>query len=213
MTDLGLTIAPKSDQLNSDDLITGPRTIKIVKVSLCTEADQPIAINFEGDGGKPYKPCKSMRRVLVNVWGRNGNEYAGRSMTIYRDAAVQFGGMQVGGIRISHMSHIDKPATMALTATRANRKPFTVQPLAVARTRRDFLNDLNATLAACHTAEEVEVIAQSAEVEKAIANFKNGALTELNAMLAAALERVNSGMDDANEPADDDEEVLTGNVP
>ncbi|MDR3439850.1 hypothetical protein [Telmatospirillum sp.] len=132
MTDLRKTIAPKSDQMNSDDLIGGARTITVTKVSLCTEAEQPIAINFEGDNGKPYKPCKSMRRVMVTVWGPDGGAYAGRSMTLYRDPSVQFGGLAVGGIRISHMSHIDKPVTMALTATRANRKAFTVKPLVVA---------------------------------------------------------------------------------
>jgi hypothetical protein len=129
MTNLRATIAPKSDQLNADDLMSITRTIKVTKVSLCGEAEQPIAINFEGDGGKPYKPCKSMRRVLVTVWGQDGNDYAGRSMTLYRDDKVTFGGLAVGGIRISHMSNIDKEITMALTATRASRKPFTVKPL------------------------------------------------------------------------------------
>lgn len=133
ITDLSKTIAPKSDQLNADDLIGGSRTITVTAVSLCSEADQPIAINFEGDGGKPYKPCKSMRRVLVHVWGRDGAGYVGRSMTIFRDEGVKFGGMAVGGIRISHMSNLDKEVTMALTATRASRKPYVVKPIAVAK--------------------------------------------------------------------------------
>lgn len=124
------TIASKSDQLNSDDLIGGPRTIKVTKVSFDPKTpEQPASIYYEGDQNKPYKPCKSMRRVLVNVWGPDANAYVERSMSIYRDEGVVFGGMAVGGIRISHMSHIDKPVTMALTATRANRKPFTVKPL------------------------------------------------------------------------------------
>jgi hypothetical protein len=130
MTDVGATIAPKSDQLNSDDLISGPMTVTITKVAGNEGTpEQPINIFFEGDNGKPYRPCKSMRRVMVAVWGRDGHEYVGRSMTLYRDPEVMFGGLKVGGTRISHMSHIDKPITMALTATRANRKPFTVQPL------------------------------------------------------------------------------------
>jgi hypothetical protein len=133
MTDLSGTISPKSDQLNSDDLIAGPRTIAITAVRANEDsAEQPISIFFDGDGGKPYKPCKSMRRVLVAVWGPDGSTFPGRSLTIYRDAGVTFGGLQVGGIRISHMSHIDRPVTLALTATRANRKPFTVKPLEVA---------------------------------------------------------------------------------
>lgn len=129
MTDLSQTIAPKSDQLNADDLIGGPKTIRITRVSRMSEPDQPIAINFEGDGGKPYKPCKSMRRVLVTVWGIDGNTYAGRRMTLYRDEKVQFGGMAVGGIRISHVSGIDREMTMALTVTKARRVPYTVKPL------------------------------------------------------------------------------------
>lgn len=128
MNDLRTTIIPKSDQINSDDLIGRSMTIKITGVSLKVD-EQPVSINFEGDNGKPFKPGKSMRRVLVNAWGPDGNQYVGRSMTLYRDDKVQFGGLAVGGIRISHMSHIDKPVTMALTVTRANKKPFTVQPL------------------------------------------------------------------------------------
>jgi len=46
---------------------------------------------------------------------------------------VKWGGLEVGGIRISHMSHIDKPVTIALTATRGNKKPVTVKPLEVQR--------------------------------------------------------------------------------
>ncbi|MFK5596805.1 hypothetical protein ACFZ8E_07350 [Methylobacterium sp. HMF5984] len=133
MTDLSQTIAPKSDQLNADDLIGGPRTITVTRVSAMKEPDQPIAVYFEGDGGKPYKPGKSMRRVLVRVWGNDGATYVGRRMTLYRDDAVQFGGAAVGGIRISHMSDIARDVTMALTVTRASRKPFTVKPLPVDR--------------------------------------------------------------------------------
>jgi hypothetical protein len=129
MTDLSMTIAPKSDQLNADDLIAGPRTIKVTTVRGSDDPDQPVAIHFEGDNKKPYKPCKSMRRVMVHCWGADGSTYAGRLMTLYRDEAVMFGGIKVGGIRISHMSHIDRETTMALTATRAKRMPYSVKPL------------------------------------------------------------------------------------
>ena len=130
--DLTPTITAKSDQLNADDLISGAITIKVTGIKGTSEPTQPIAIGYEGDNGKPYKPCKSMRRVLVAAWGANGAEYVGRSMTLYRDNDVSFGGIKVGGIRISHMSHIDAPLTMALTVTRASRKPYTVGKLEVA---------------------------------------------------------------------------------
>jgi len=70
---------------------------------------------------------------MVHVWGPDGAKFAGRRMTLYRDDAVRFGNAPVGGIRISHMSGIDRDVTMALTATRAARKPFTVSPLRVER--------------------------------------------------------------------------------
>jgi hypothetical protein len=130
MIDISGTVAPKSDQLNADDLIAGPKTITVAAVKLVAE-DQPVAIHFSGDDGKPYKPCKSMRRVLVRAWGSDGAKYVGRSMTLYLDESVRFGGAAVGGIRISHLSHIERPLTMALTVTRASKKAFTVAPMAV----------------------------------------------------------------------------------
>lgn len=129
MTDLSETIAPKSDQLNADSILGGPITIKVTGVSRCAEPDQPIAINYEGDDGKPFKPCKTMRRLLMLVWGKEGAQYVGRSMRLYRDDKVQFGGLAVGGIRISHMSHIERDQVVLLTATRGNKKPITVKPL------------------------------------------------------------------------------------
>ncbi len=130
MTDLSMTIAPESDQLNADDLISGPRIIRITKVSANPDlSERPVSVYFDGDDGKPFKPCKSMRRVLVHVWGKDGNAYPGRAMTLYRDPKVKFGGLEVGGIRISHMSHIEKDVTLALTVTRAARKPYIIKPL------------------------------------------------------------------------------------
>lgn len=125
---LSSTIIPKSDQLNSDDLIAGPRTIRITDVR-AGSAEQPVCIHFDGDNGRPYKPGKSMRRVLVQLWGDESKAYIGRRLTLYRDAAVKFGSDDVGGIRISHASNIDGRQTFALTVTRGKRKPYTVEPL------------------------------------------------------------------------------------
>jgi hypothetical protein len=127
--DLRPTIVAKSDQLNADDLIGTTRTVKITAVRLRDAVDQPIAIHFEGDDGKPYLPCKSMRRVMVAVWGDDGNAFVGQRMTLFRDDKVRFGSDAVGGIRISHMSGIDREKTLALMVTRGQRKPYTVRPL------------------------------------------------------------------------------------
>jgi hypothetical protein len=126
MTD---TLAPKSDQLNADDLISGPRTVTITGVSRGDD-DQPVNITTAEFGeGRPYKPCKSMRRVLVHAWGPDASKYVGRRLTLFNDQKVKWGGQDVGGIRIKAMSHIQGRLTVALTVTRGKRAPFTVEPL------------------------------------------------------------------------------------
>jgi hypothetical protein len=124
---------PKSDQLNADDLIGGPRTVTITRVAGTGNPDQPVAVGYEGDDGRPYKPCKSMRRVMVHCWGADASQYVGRSMTLVRDPEVMFGGMKVGGIRISHMSHIERDQVLALTATKGKRTGYSVRVLEVSR--------------------------------------------------------------------------------
>lgn len=129
MTDsLRDTIIPKSDQLNADDLMDISKTITVTKVSR-GNSEQPVVINFKDDNGKPYKPGKSMRRVLIHAWGDDGRLWVGKSLTIYTDPGVKFGGVAVGGIRISHMTDINRTLEIALTTTRGKRSPYTVKPL------------------------------------------------------------------------------------
>jgi hypothetical protein len=129
--DISNTLAAKSNQLNTDDLISGPITIQISRVS-AGSPEQPVAIGYEGDEGKPWYPCKSMRRVLVAAWGADASQYVGRRVTLFRDPEVMYGGIKVGGIRLSHLSDIDGPLSIALTVTRQKRAPYRVQPLAPA---------------------------------------------------------------------------------
>lgn len=126
--DIAATLEAKSSQLNTDDLIAGPKTITITKVS-SGSAEQPVAVSFEGDGGKPWYPCKSMRRVLVAAWGADASQYVGRQVTLFRDPSVIYGGIAVGGIRVSHLSHLDASLSIALTVTRQKRSLYKVQPL------------------------------------------------------------------------------------
>lgn len=130
--DLTDSIAPNSDQLNADDLMAGPRTVTITEVRAGSD-EQPVNVVLDEYGSKrPFRPSKSMRRVLVAAWGKESSAYVGKRMTIYRDPAVRFGGQEVGGIRISHMSGLDKPLRVALTVTRGKREGYIVQPLAEA---------------------------------------------------------------------------------
>lgn len=130
MSDMTAIIQPKSDQINADDLLSGPRTIKITKVDVNPGVEQPCTVHYEGENGRPFKPCKSMARVMVLVWGADSKQYAGKSMTLYHDPEVKWGGMKVGGIRISHMSDMKSNAPLMLTVTRGKKAPYSVKPLA-----------------------------------------------------------------------------------
>jgi hypothetical protein len=128
IVDMAQFVEAKSDQLNSDDLLGAPRTITVRKVT-GAEGDQPVSIYYEGDNNKPFKPCKTMRRVLLGVWGRHADAYVGRSMTLYRDDEVSFGGLAVGGIRISHMSHIDKETVVVVLKSKGKKAGIKIKPL------------------------------------------------------------------------------------
>jgi hypothetical protein len=123
------TIEAKSDQLNADDLIGGSKIIKITSVKVLDSDIQPVSISYEGDNGKPYKPSKGMRRVLVQLWGDESDNFIGKRLKIYRDDNVKFGGSEVGGIRISHASDIPGPTRVLETVSRGKRKPITIEPL------------------------------------------------------------------------------------
>ncbi len=130
--DITHTTEPNSDQLNADNFLDGPRTITVTEVKVKDKSEkskQPVAIFFNGDDGKPYLPCLSMRRVIHGVWGKESKDYSGRSMTLYCDPTVTHKGKIVGGIRISHMSHITESKTLNLTIRQSQKAPWTIQPL------------------------------------------------------------------------------------
>lgn len=122
------TIIPKSDQLNAEQLMGGPITITVTSVRR-GESDQPVVIGYEGDSGRPYKPCKTMRKVLIFAWGEDGGKWVGRQMQLFCDHSVMFGGVKVGGIRISHMSDIDRDISVALTATKGKKAQVTIKKM------------------------------------------------------------------------------------
>lgn len=120
------SIEPKSDQLNADDLIAGPIDVTIVEV--CKgNAEQPIVVKIEGQ--RPWKPCKSMRRLLVKLFGDTPAEWIGKRLRLFADPDVQWAGVKVGGIRVSHASGIDRRTAIMLTTTRGKRTEYIVDPL------------------------------------------------------------------------------------
>ena len=120
MIDLSSTIVPKSDQLNAEDFISGSLTFTVLDVSVKDAPEQPVSIKFAG-GFRPWKPCKTMRRVLVLGWGADAEQYIGRSLTILRDPSVKWAGKQEGGIRIAAMSDIPRRIEVMLSETKGKR--------------------------------------------------------------------------------------------
>ncbi len=126
--DISTTTAPRSDQQNFDDYGAGPKTVTITEVRAGSD-EQPVEIHLVEFPGRPYKPSKSMRRVLLAAWGAETTPYVGRRMTLAGDPTVKFGGTTVGGIKIVALSNIDKRLTLALTVTKGKRAPHIVDPL------------------------------------------------------------------------------------
>ena len=121
-------IAPKSDQINAEDLVGRTITVTVREVTIRAGQEQPISVALE-ETNKVFRPCKTTARLMVGGWGPDPSKYAGKKMTLYRDPSVKWGGVATGGIRISHMSHLDAPLVMALAENKKNRKVHTVQPL------------------------------------------------------------------------------------
>lgn len=134
MSDMSLVIVPKSDQINFEDFaVIGTLDITVREVSVKPGTEQPVSINF-GDK-KVFRPCKTMSKLICHVWKSNDSKsFIGKSMRLYGDPKVRFGPMQVGGIRISHMSDITEPVTVALMETRGKKAIFTVKPLTIEKT-------------------------------------------------------------------------------
>lgn len=122
-----ITAEPRSDQWNADDFLGGARTFTIAGVK-DGAAEQKYDIALEGET-RAWRPPLGMIRVLMQAWGDESEVWVGRRVTLYRDQAVKFGSDVLGGIRISHLSHIGKAMNFKVTASRGKRVTVTVQPL------------------------------------------------------------------------------------
>ncbi|WIE60756.1 hypothetical protein DEI97_013500 [Curtobacterium sp. MCLR17_032] len=140
--DLTESIAPKSDQLDAQDLLGGPRTFTIERVT-ANNAEQPFNFHLR-EFPRVWRPGLSMRRVIVKAWGPNAENYIGKRVTLYCDETVRFGNDVTGGTRISHMSGIEKKLSVPLLVKRGKSALFTVQPLpdVPAATPVDWLAEL-----------------------------------------------------------------------
>lgn len=142
--DISDAILAKSDQLNAIDLIE-PVVVTVVDVKPGPN-DQPVHVITDRFGPeRPFKPSKTVLRDLGNAWGKDTTVWVGRRMRIYNEPSVLWAGQPVGGIRLSGLSHIDKPLQTTHTITRGKTKKVTIDVLPDASDPiRDALDAINA---------------------------------------------------------------------
>lgn len=130
--DITDALAPNSDQLDAIELVT-PRTFIIAAGGrLAMREGKTVAeIALEGFP-RVWRPSKGMLDVLARCWGADAKEWVGRSVTLYNDPDVMFGKDRVGGVRISHLSHINGVQSVPIRASGRGRSPklWKVEPLA-----------------------------------------------------------------------------------
>lgn len=129
--DITEALAPASDQLDAVELVN-PRTFTIDTGSgLGSRDGKTVAEIRLVDFPRVWRPSKGMLDVLAACWGTDAKQWVGRRVTVYNDPEVMFGRDRVGGIRISHLSHIDGPRTITIRGSGAGRKKqWPVEPLA-----------------------------------------------------------------------------------
>lgn len=134
--DVSETILANSDQINAEDLLSGPRIVTITGVEQGT-TEQPVFIHLAEFAGRTYRPAKTMRRLMVAMWGPDSRTYTGRKLRLFNDPNVKWGGKAVGGVRIDGASHIEKPFTVMLAESRGKRAEHLVEPIPAGPTIED----------------------------------------------------------------------------
>ena len=121
-------IKKNTDQLNYEDFLGGvTRVVTIAKVEKGRKEAQ-YDISIEEDD-RYWRPPPTILKLLKLAYGEEGADWVGKKAMLYGDPDVKMKGVKVGGIRVSHLSHIDGPLTASLTVTRGQTAVFTVDPL------------------------------------------------------------------------------------
>lgn len=141
--DITEALAPASDQLDAIELVE-PRTFTIDTGSRLGKRDRKVVAEIRlVDFDRVWRPSKGMLDVLAACWGKDGKQWVGHRVTLYRDENVMLGREKRGGTRISHLSHIDGPRDITIRASGEGRtQQWHVEPLPDAAPQRDWLTEL-----------------------------------------------------------------------
>jgi hypothetical protein len=128
--DLEIATQPKSDQLNSIDLMGVNKTIVISSVDINNKSiAQKITVHYIGGEGKPWKPSKGMARVLKVLISPEPDNWIGESVELCRNPEVKYSGEEVGGIEIFGLSSIQKPVMVDVVVSKGKIKKIKVVPI------------------------------------------------------------------------------------
>ena len=136
MTEMNIRefITIKSDRMNYEDFITGPQSFTIERLGKKNDqGNDRLLIFMKGRPDTPFWVPKGMAKCLANPsgWGNAPfSEWIGRSMTLFGEPTVVYGGKELGGVRISHISHIDAPYTTKISLRRGVRIDYEIQKMA-----------------------------------------------------------------------------------
>jgi hypothetical protein len=128
--DITDALAPTSDQLDAVELVN-PRTFTIAEGSRLGTRDGKTVVEIRLVGfPRVWRPSKGMLDVLAKCWGTDGKAWPGRRVTLYNDPEVTFGKEKPGGVRISHLSHIEKARDVTIRGRGAGKvQLWHVEPL------------------------------------------------------------------------------------
>ena len=159
MPDVSEVLAPKSDQLDNIELRgKGPQVFTVTRVDVREPGtDQPLVVHL-AEFPRPWKPGKTMGRVLAHCWGRESDNWPGKRVELFADEKVKFGNDTPGGTRISRISHITEPQQVPVLLGQGRPGWYKVDPLPDAPTTQPpatldtQVADLLATPSASHLA-------------------------------------------------------------
>lgn len=182
--DITDALAPNSDQLDAIELVA-PRTFTIAPGGRLAVRDGKTVAEIALEGfPRVWRPSKGMLDVLARCWGSDAKQWVGRRVTLYNDPDVMFGKDRVGGIRVSHLSHIDGTQTVNIRAAGRGRspKPWKVEPLPDVdpETVTKAFNAIN-TATTTARLDEIETHARNIGIHTAVADAIKARRTELGA--------------------------------
>jgi hypothetical protein len=181
------SIVPNSEQINAEDCAaTGPITVTVKAVRRGSK-EQPIFIDLV-EHDREYRPCKTCRRILIAAWSDDPVKWIGQRITLFCDPSIVFGGIKVGGLRISRLSGIDKDRVFMLSTSRGKKAEVVIQPLADSpeptEKERLYIDEITKMIAAVTTLEElanlgVMMADKSAPIKEALRGLYGARKAEL----------------------------------